>query len=241
MNIELKAGNAPTSGYSGYFYNTVTNKLSYLLNGVEQPLTKEDEIRSWIEGIWKINKEDYEVTSDGVIIGSSTKLVNLKLAGFRNRIPVNLSKVWGNLIANGLGLTNINDIPEVEGDLEARGNFFEGNVVLRSKIGGNIDFSSNKKMTNLTLSQEIINGNLSVNNCDLCENPKGIKVINKDYDVTNNKLKTGYADFKVLGNADLSDNKIISEEGMLEVIGKLYYGNNPCQPDDNLREIANWS
>jgi hypothetical protein len=160
----------------------------------------------------------------------------------KNRtLPIKIRAIFGNLDASKCFLNNLNNFPEcVVGNVNLSNNYLQNLIGCPQNISGDLicSFNPNK---NYGLSfkgcAKIVCGSLIATNCQINNLTDIAESIHNDLNVSYNNLKT-LGGVKYVGkDIRVTDNKLISLEG-IECGGKIYYDNNPISPNDELER--NW-
>ena len=194
--------------------------------------TKEE----WLK-LWGVT--EYRDTPDGVDVDG-----DVTIRGVKGNLPVRFNVVKGNFQARFCFLQSWTNFPSIiTGDMDASHNSFKNFEGHRTKVGGNFIVHSNRELSAFTGIQREINGDLDISNCKFSllasfpEKIGGSLFASKN---TFSSLNTSQT-IEIVGDADFSSNKIITEDVRIKVGKKLDLSDNPINPDDDLKEKANWS
>lgn len=194
--------------------------------------TKEE----WLQ-LWGVT--NYKETPNGIDVEG-----DVVVRGIKGSLPIKFNSVNGNFQARFCFLANWNNFPKVvSGNMDVSHNSFKNFEGYSTQVGGNFIIHSNRNLNIFTGIQKIINGDLDVSNCNFSiltgcpEKICGNLFASKNLFASLNTSHT----IEVIGDADFSSNKIITEDVKIKVTGSLDLSDNPINPDDDLKENATWS
>lgn len=232
----LAGSSAPVGAKDGTVYFDVKQQKFQKLDGsmwCDVPKEEQDGMFLSLFGIEKYTKTDdgkYDIHE------------NVKIIGIWEKLPIPFGTVDGNFDCSRVGLKSMLNMPSVVvGDFAAVSNKFptiEGMPV----TGGKISFNGNKLLKDFRGLPATAESDLDVSNCGVHAHYGLPRLIKGNLSATDNEFRTIPEGMEVLGDADFTQNKIISETHKSVIHGNLWLDENPCTAEnDNIKENAIWS
>jgi len=200
--------------------------------------------------------KDWEITDDGCVIIRS----NAKFIGVRDKLPITIIEMHGDLDLSNNLITDVSNLPEVKGNLNLSFNSIkdlsnmpnvQGDLDLsRNSIidlkgvncSGGIKLNNNARLVSLEGLPEVIGGDVVTNYCSLTSLNFGREtIINGDLTCGFNRITSLITNHQltVQGNLSLSNNLIRNTDYNVKY-KTIDLSGNPCKASDEWETDCVW-